>query len=67
MEDGAPGVVNGLWRRRQNTMFNGASNIVQGGALAVFYGGGKGGVRRDGRPIIWPTPRASVSGWKGWD
>ncbi len=41
LEDGGPGVVNGLWRRRQNTMFNGASNIVQGGALAVFTEAGK--------------------------
>ena len=31
-----PGKVNALWNRRQNTMFNGASNIVQDGALAVF-------------------------------
>ena len=41
VEDGGPGAVNGLWRRRQNTMFNGASNIVQGGALAVFTDAGK--------------------------
>ena len=31
-----PGRVNALWGRRQNTMFNGAANIVQGGALAAF-------------------------------
>jgi LL-diaminopimelate aminotransferase len=41
LEDAGPGAVNGLWRRRQNTMFNGASNIVQGGALAVFTEAGK--------------------------
>ena len=41
VEDGGPGVVNGLWRRRQNTMFNGASNIVQGGGLAVFTEAGR--------------------------
>lgn len=41
VEDGGPGVVNGLWRRRQNTMFNGASNIVQGGGLAAFTEAGK--------------------------
>ena len=41
VEDGGPGVLNGLWRRRQNTMFNGASNIVQGGAMAVFADAGK--------------------------
>lgn len=41
VENGGPGVVNGLWRRRQNTMFNGASNIVQGGGLAVFTEAGR--------------------------
>ena len=41
VEDAGPGVVNGLWRRRQNTMFNGASNIVQGGGLAAFTEAGK--------------------------
>ncbi len=41
VEEAEPGVVNGLWRRRQNTMFNGASNIAQGGALAVFTEAGK--------------------------
>ncbi|HUT22750.1 MAG TPA: LL-diaminopimelate aminotransferase, partial [Sumerlaeia bacterium] len=35
-EDGKPGVLNRLWFRRQTTMFNGASNIVQRGALAVL-------------------------------
>ena len=36
VEDAAPGKVNALWGRRQNTFFNGASNIVQLGALSVF-------------------------------
>ncbi len=36
VEDTAPGKVNALWGRRQNTFFNGASNIVQLGALSVF-------------------------------
>ena len=36
VEGAAPGKVNALWGRRQNTFFNGASNIVQLGALAVF-------------------------------
>ncbi len=36
IEGTEPGKVNGLWNRRQNTFFNGASNIVQLGALAVF-------------------------------
>jgi len=35
-EDGAPGDLNQLWLRRQTTMFNGASNIVQYGGLAVL-------------------------------
>jgi len=30
------GDVNGLWNRRQTTMFNGASNIVQEGGIAVL-------------------------------
>ncbi len=36
VEETEPGKVNALWMRRQSTMFNGASNIVQEGALAVF-------------------------------
>lgn len=35
-EDGGPGDVNGLWLRRQTTMFNGASNVVQYGGLGVL-------------------------------
>ena len=35
-EDGEPGTLNRLWFRRQTTMFNGASNIVQDGGLAVL-------------------------------
>lgn len=35
-EDGGPGTLNGLWLRRQTTMFNGASNIVQAGGLAAL-------------------------------
>jgi LL-diaminopimelate aminotransferase len=35
-EDSAPGELHGLWTRRQNTFFNGASNIVQAGGLAVL-------------------------------
>jgi len=29
-----PGQINGLWKRRQTTFFNGASNVVQAGGLA---------------------------------
>jgi LL-diaminopimelate aminotransferase len=35
-EDGESGKLNRLWARRQNTMFNGASNIVQDGGIAVL-------------------------------
>lgn len=35
-EDSQPGIVNKYWNRRQTTMFNGASNIVQEGGLAVL-------------------------------
>lgn len=36
LEDGKEGEVNRLWARRQNTFFNGASNIVQMGGLAAL-------------------------------
>ena len=36
VEDSSPGQVNKLWLRRQTTMFNGASNVVQYGGLAVM-------------------------------
>lgn len=35
-EDAKAGEINALWNRRQTTMFNGASNIVQEGGLAVL-------------------------------
>jgi LL-diaminopimelate aminotransferase len=35
-EDGPAGILNQYWNRRQTTMFNGASNIVQEGGLAVL-------------------------------
>ncbi len=35
-EDAKKGEVNALWSRRQTTMFNGASNIVQEGGLSVL-------------------------------
>lgn len=35
-EDAEPGEVTRLWFRRQTTMFNGASNIVQRGGVAVL-------------------------------
>jgi len=36
VEDTQVGKINSLWQRRQSTMFNGASNIAQHGALAVL-------------------------------
>lgn len=36
VEDSNPGDVNRLWNRRQTTMFNGASNIVQEGGIAAL-------------------------------
>ena len=35
-EDAEPGKLNTMWRRRQNTFFNGPANIVQDGAAAVL-------------------------------
>ena len=35
-EDGEPGKLNKLWYRRQTTMFNGASNVVQYGGIAAL-------------------------------
>ncbi len=40
-EDGAAGRLNQLWLRRQTTMFNGASNVVQHGGLAVLSEAGQ--------------------------
>src|SRR6056297_1514471 len=36
IEDNRPDEIRQLWNRRQSTFFNGASNIVQEGALSVF-------------------------------
>lgn len=36
VEGTEPGKVNSLWSRRQNTFFNGASNIVQAGGVAAL-------------------------------
>lgn len=40
-EDAAAGVLHKMWTRRQNTYFNGASNIVQAGGLATLSEAGK--------------------------
>jgi LL-diaminopimelate aminotransferase len=36
IEGTEPGEVKSLWTRRQNTFFNGAANVVQGGGLAAM-------------------------------
>lgn len=41
LEDGEAGKTHRLWTRRQNTVFNGASNVVQAGALAALSPTGK--------------------------
>ncbi len=40
-EDAPAGKLHALWTRRQNTFFNGASNIVQAGGLAALSSEGK--------------------------
>lgn len=40
-EDSKPGEIKNMWTRRQNTFFNGASNIVQAGGLAALSPQGK--------------------------
>ncbi|RJQ36063.1 LL-diaminopimelate aminotransferase [Candidatus Microgenomates bacterium] len=40
-ENAKEGKINSLWNRRQTTMFNGASNIVQEGGLAVLSAKGQ--------------------------
>jgi len=45
-EGSEPGRLHGLWSRRQNTMFNGASNIVQQGGLAALSETGRKECRR---------------------
>lgn len=41
IEGTVPGEVQSIWNRRQTTMFNGASNIVQSGGLAVLSSSGQ--------------------------
>ena len=40
-EDGEPGELQKMWTRRQNTFFNGPSNIVQAGGLAALSATGR--------------------------
>lgn len=41
VEDTVAGEIKSLWTRRQNTFFNGASNIVQAGGLAALSDAGR--------------------------
>lgn len=41
LEDGGPGKLNQLWRRRQSTFFNGPSNVVQAGGVAALSPAGQ--------------------------
>jgi LL-diaminopimelate aminotransferase len=41
VQDTSKGKINNLWNRRQTTMFNGASNIAQAGALAALSPAGQ--------------------------
>lgn len=41
VEDAEKGKVHAIWKRRQSTMFNGASNISQRGALATLSAAGR--------------------------
>jgi len=41
VEDSEPGEVKAMWNRRQNTFFNGASNVVQAGGLGVLTPAGR--------------------------
>ena len=45
-EDASERVLHSLWTRRQNTFFNGASNIVQAGGLAVLTPEGRAETNR---------------------
>lgn len=56
-EGAEPGKLNRLWFRRQTTMFNGASNIVQGGGLAVLS---EAGQRECGEQIAYYMNNARV-------
>lgn len=56
-EDAAAGVLHGMWTRRQNTFFNGASNVVQAGALAVL---GEEGQKQTGELVAYYMENARL-------
>lgn len=56
-EDAAPGKLHSLWTRRQNTFFNGASNIVQAGGLAALTEDGR---RETGEQVSFYLENARI-------
>lgn len=56
-EDAEPGKLHALWTRRQNTFFNGASNVVQEGGLAVL---GPEGLRQTGEQVAFYLENARI-------
>ena len=56
-EDAAPGKLHALWTRRQNTFFNGASNVVQEGGLAIL---GPEGRRQTGAQVAFYLENARI-------
>lgn len=56
-EDAVPGKLHALWTRRQNTFFNGASNVVQEGGLAVLSPEGR---RQAGEQVAFYLENARI-------
>jgi LL-diaminopimelate aminotransferase len=56
-ENAAPGKLHALWTRRQNTFFNGASNVVQEGGLAVLSPEGR---RQTGEQVAFYLENARI-------
>lgn len=56
-EDSKPGEVKALWTRRQNTCFNGASNIVQAGGIGALS---EEGQRQCGDVIAYYLKNAAI-------
>ena len=56
-EDGEAGKLHALWTRRQNTFFNGASNVVQEGGLAVLTPEGR---RQTGEQVAFYLENARI-------
>jgi LL-diaminopimelate aminotransferase len=56
-EDAEPGKLHSLWTRRQNTFFNGASNIVQAGGLAALTEDGR---RETGEQVSFYLENARI-------